>query len=259
MKHTHVFQRREKLLQILRQKQQATVEQLAQQMHVSGWTVRRDLAALEEQNQITRFYGGAALALEPAQIPQMEVNAQSQPTAKAAIGKAAARLIKSNQFVALAAGSTTMQVALALHGRESIAIMTNSLSIAQALSREPGIRVTCTGGDVHGDYYTLTGPVTERALSAQYYDLTVIGVSGISLERGLSVNSLANAVSMGVMLRNASTCIVVADHTKFGQVSYAFLADLHAVNVIVTDTPPPTAYRQHLEAIGTTLVIAGSG
>lgn len=258
MKHTHVFQRREKILQILRQKQQVTVEHLAQQINVSGWTIRRDLAELEALGQIRRWYGGAELAIGPGQLPQLEFNAQAQSAAKAAIGKAAAQLIKSNQFVALAAGTTTTQVALALRGREGIAIMTNALNIAQELSREPGIRLTCAGGEVHGDYYTLTGPVTERALSTHYYDLAVVGVSGISIEQGFTVNSQANAVSIAIMLRHAARRIVVADHTKFGKVSYALLASLADVHMIVTDTLPSPAYQEGLRSAGTELIVAGT-
>lgn len=258
MKHTHVFQRQEKILQILRNKQSMTVDQLAQQLNVSGWTIRRDLAELEAVNQVRRHYGGVELAIVPEQLPQLEHNALSQPAAKIAIGKSTAQLIKSNQYVALAAGTTTNQVALALRGRHDISIMTNSLSIAQELSREQGIQLTCAGGEVHGDYYTLTGPVTERTLSTHYYDVAVIGVSGISMDQGFSVNSQSNAVSINIMLQNASRRIVVADHTKFNKVSYVYLADLADVDLIVTDIPPAHIYRQHLKAIGTTLIIAAS-
>lgn len=257
MKHTHVFQRREKILQLLRQKSEISVAELAAQVNVSDWTIRRDLAMLEETQQVRRHYGGVALALEAAQLNQMAFNAQDQASAKASIGRAAAQFIKSHQFVALAAGTTTTQVGLALRGRSDIAIMTNALNIAQELSRETGIRVTCAGGEVHGDYYTLTGPVTERALSTHYYDVAVVGVSGISLEQGFSVNSQSNAASISIMLQNAHRRIVVADHTKFGKVSYAFLAKLSDIHVIVTDAAPSEAFRQQLQAVGTTLVVAG--
>lgn len=256
MSHTHVFQRQEKILQLLRHQHQMTVEQLAHLLKVSGWTIRRDLATLEASNQVKRYYGGVELAVVPEQIPQLEHNALSQPDAKSAIGKATAQLITSNQFVVISAGTTTNQVALALRGRQNISIMTNSLSIAQDLSREPSIQLTCAGGTVHGDYYTLTGPVTERTLSTHYYDVAVIGVSGISIEQGFSVNSQSNAVSMNIMLKNATRRIVVADHTKFDRVSYAFIADLADVDLLVTDRPPAENYREHLQAINTELVIA---
>jgi DeoR family transcriptional regulator, aga operon transcriptional repressor len=257
MKHTHVFQRREKILQILRQRGEVSIDQLAAQMGVSGWTIRRDLAALEALAQVERHYGGVMLASGGAEVTQLEQNAQTQAAAKAAIGKATAHVIASGQYIALAAGATTTQVALALRGRDQLAIMTNALNIAQELSREPGIRLTCAGGEVHGDYYTLTGPVTERALSMHYYDLAVIGVSGVSIERGFTVSSQANAASINIMLRNANRRIVVADHSKFGAISYVFLTHLADVDMIVTDAPPTPTFQQHLYDVGTEIIIAG--
>lgn len=259
MNHTHVYHRREKILQVLRQQQHVTVESLAEQFNVSGWTIRRDLSALENSHPIRRYHGGVELAVDPARLDNFEINAEKQMGAKVAIGRKAAQLVKSGQFVALAAGTTTTQVALALRGRSSIAIMTNALNIAQDLSREPGIRLTCAGGEVHGDYYTLTGPVTERTLNTHYYDVAIIGVSGICLSSGFTVNSQANAVIIDIMRRNASRCMVVADHTKFGSVSYAYLADLNSADVIVTDCAPDPAFRRHFDATGTELILAQPG
>lgn len=256
MKHTHVFQRREKILQILRQKREVSVEQLARHIGVSDWTIRRDLLALEETHQVRRHYGGATLTPEAGQRDHMEFNAQAQSDAKRCIGRAAAALLHSHQFAAIAAGTTTTQVALALRGRTDLHIMTNALNIAQELSREAGIQMTCAGGVVHGDYYTLTGPVTERALSTHYYDVAIVGVSGISLEQGFSVNSQANAASISIMLRNAHRRIIVADHTKFGQVSYAFLTPLADVHVIVTDAPPLSLVARSLQGLGVELIVA---
>jgi len=258
MPHTHVFQRRERILQILRQQQQVTVEELIQILEVSGWTIRRDLDVLEKVHPIQRFHGGVELTRNANDINNFETNANKQAAAKTAIGRKAAQLIRSGQFVALAAGTTTTQVGIALSGRRDIAIMTNALNIAQNLSRESRIQLTCAGGEVHGDYYTLTGPVTERTLRTHYYDLAVIGVSGISIEHGFTVNSQTNAVSIQIMLQNASRRIVVADHTKFQQVSYAYLTGLDNVDVIVTDIDPPPAIHAHLASLGTSLIIAAS-
>lgn len=259
MSHTHVFYRRERILQILRQQQQATVDELAQHLEVSGWTIRRDLDALEKVHPVRRFHGGVELTRSPNDVTNFEVNANKQAAVKVAIGRKAAQLVKSGQFIALAAGTTTTQVGLALSGRRDISIMTNALNIAQSLSRETGIRLTCAGGEVHGDYYTLTGPVTERTLNIHYYDMAVIGVSGISLTEGFTVTSPTNAAVLNIMLRNARKRVIVADHTKFGLVSYAFLAKLSQVDIIITDRTPPTNITQHLHNHDIQLVVAIPG
>jgi DeoR/GlpR family transcriptional regulator of sugar metabolism len=185
-----------------------------------------------------------------------EFDAESQAEAKAKIGKTAAQIVKQGQFIVLAAGTTTTQVALALKERYDINIMTNALNIALDLSREAGIQMTCTGGAVNGNYYTLTGPVTERALAAHYYDLAIIGVSGIDLDKGITVNSQLNAAAINLMLQHASKRMIVADHTKFSQVSYAYLAAIQDIDLIVTDRLPSTAFLKQFERTGTQLVVA---
>ena len=256
MSHSHVFDRQEKILQLLTQNNRLTIGELSSKLRVSGWTIRRDLTELENRQQIHRTHGGATLSLLPQVLQQHEFNETEQAKAKARIGLTAAQIVKQGQFIVLAAGTTTMQVALALKGRQDIDIMTNALNIAFDLSRESGIRLTCTGGAVNGSYYTLTGPVTERALSAHYYDLAIVGVSGIDLNKGITVNSQLNAAAITLMLEHASKKIVVADHTKFNQVSYAYLTTFQAIDIIVTDRLPSTAFLKQFERTGLELIVA---
>lgn len=256
MSHTNVYHRREKILRFLEEQGSADIKFLAQQFGVSSWTIRRDLIVLEEQHSIQRSYGRVEVELNDPNMRNFEINSEQQIPAKERIGKKAAQLIKSGQFVALAAGTTTTQVALALKGRSDISIMTNALNIAQELSRESGIRLICAGGEVHGDYYTLTGPVTERILNTHYYDVAIIGVSGLSLSKGVTVNSQSNAVVIEIMRQNAAKSIIVADHSKFDYVSYALLTNLADVDVIVTDRMPSIEYQTFFRTSKTTLIIA---
>ena len=257
MTNTKTLRRQEIILQVLRQNGSATIRDLSDKLDVSGWTIRRDLAELEEMQQIRRTHGRVEIV--NGRTEQLEFNAQQNSEAKRAIGITTARLLKSNQVIALGAGTTATQVALALRGRSNLSIMTNALNIALELSREPGIRVTCAGGEVHGDYFTLTGPLTERTLSAHYYDVAVVGVSGVDIAAGLTVNSHLNSVIIDVMLKHANKKIVVADSSKFGVISYAHLAPLGSIDMIVTERMPDRTFQEHFRAVATELVIARGG
>jgi DeoR/GlpR family transcriptional regulator of sugar metabolism len=256
MSSSHVFDRQEKILQFLSQDKKLSIGTLAAKLKVSDWTVRRDLNELEQRQQVRRIHGGVVLVVRPEELHQREFDAANQSEAKARIGKTAAQLVKQGQFIVLAAGTTTTQVALALRGRHDINIMTNALNIALDLSREAGIQMTCTGGAVNGNYYTLTGPVTERALAAHYYDLAIVGVSGIDLEKGITVNSQLNAAAINLMLQHASKRMIVADHTKFSQVSYAYLTTMKDINIIITDRLPSAAFMKHFERTDTQVIVA---
>ena len=254
MSSSKVFHRREKMLKLLQEQQESTVSELAAYFQVSGWTIRRDLIELENRGQITRSHG--AVHSQPISAPAVRHSEDILADAKQRIGKKAAQFVRTGQFVVLGAGTTTAQVAGAILNRRHIQIMTNALNIAMQLSEVPGLNVICTGGMVDGSYYTLNGPVTERSLRNYYYDLAIVGVSGLDIERGITVDSQLNAVCLEIMLQHARKRIIVADHTKFNRVSYTFLADLDSVDLIVTDRPPPAEYTHYFQQRKGRIVIA---
>ena len=103
---------------------------------------------------------------------------------------------------------------------------------------------------------TLTGPVAKRAIKSHYFDVAVVGVSGISPEAGLTAESHLNAEILEVMIQNAQWVMVLADHRKFGRARFAKLADLRDVDLIVTDRAPERDMAECLEAAGIEVVVA---
>ena len=182
--------------------------------------------------------------------------AQSNLAAKQQIGRAAAALLVTGQHVALSAGTTVTEVARGLRGRTGLRVVTNALNIAYELGREPGIKVLCTGGEVDSDYATLTGPVAERTLRAHFFDIAVVGVSGVDANAGLTVNSPLNAVTLEQMISQSSRIIVVADQTKLGRVCFARLAPLDSVDVLVTEIAPAPALQTALNSANVEIVLA---
>ena len=58
---SYVDGRRNKILEIMQEKPEVKVEELAKMFDVSPVTVRRDLQYLEDKQKLTRFYGGASV------------------------------------------------------------------------------------------------------------------------------------------------------------------------------------------------------
>ena len=262
MTHSRSAARQEQILETLVRQQQARVSELAELLGVSGWTVRRDLNQMEEQGLVERSYGRVHLlpsAQRLSAVVDTEIHRADDPQLKAKqqIGRAAARLLRGSQHVALGAGTTTTQVAHALQKAPCCTkVMTNALNIAMILSRSSEIEVTCTGGTVHGSYHTLTGPVAEQALRHHYFDCAVVGVSGITAREGLTVNSQLNAFTMQILIEQAQRTMIVADHTKMGRVRFAHLAPLCAARWLITDRDPPEEIRRRLEECEVELIVA---
>ncbi len=262
-KNVRSLGRQERIVQLLAEGQTVSVAELAAGLNVSGWTVRRDLSALEARGLLERRYGEAQLrasyraSYRPPTDPAAD-GADAQ-AAKRRVGGAAARLVGSGQHVALSAGTTTREVARALRERGTACfVVTNALNIASELAPARSVRVTCTGGEVDGDYNTLNGPVAERALRGHFFDLAIVGVSGLEADAGLTVDSQLNALALETMIRHAKRVVVVADRSKFGAVRFAHLAPLDVLDILVTDERPAGALAERLAAHGVEVVVAAA-
>ena len=222
MNNSRLLKRQEEILHILAENDSVAVSFLAQTLGVSGWTVRRDLARMAQEGIVQRQHGMVSLATPQPIHPfdTFEKRSREHLINKQNIGRCAAQQLRANQYVVIGAGTTTTQVARELIrlDHKPKHIMTNALNIAMELALCPPMQVTSTGGDVRSDHYTLTGPVAERALRAHYYDVAVIGVSGVTIKEGLTVNGQLDSIALQIMIEQSRRLIVVADSSKVGQV-----------------------------------------
>jgi DeoR/GlpR family transcriptional regulator of sugar metabolism len=264
MANTKALQRQEYIRSLLENQGEVSAKDLSKKLNVSIWTIRRDLNSLAERGILKRYYGGADSVHGSGEVCQLidhnsfRVSAGVNIDAKQRIGQAAACLVQPGERVALAGGTTTLQVARALKGLAFKGeIVTNALDIALELSEEPDIHVVCTGGDLQARYHTLVGPVTERMLKLHYFDVAVVGVTGISLTHGITVNSQVDATAIELMTDHSCRTILVADRSKFGKVCFASFNPSVPVNYLVTDEPLSLDYQSYLEAQKIKLVVAG--
>jgi DeoR/GlpR family transcriptional regulator of sugar metabolism len=261
MKNSNSLRRQDRIMKLLAKEHSMSINHLADLLEVSGWTVRRDLAELEKQNLLQRSYGGVELVVNEdlrmyIQSMQRQEDQKIQ-AGKQRIGAQTARLLQSGTQIAMGAGSTTLACARSIKQQETnLAVMTNGLNIAIELTGVPHIELICTGGSAHGDFFTLTGPVAKRAIKSHHFDVAVIGVGGISVESGLTADSYLNAEILEAMIQNAQWVIVLADHRKFGRVRFAQLAELDAVDVIVTDQPVDAEVAGAFAEHGVEIVVA---
>ena len=57
-----MFKRQQRILQLLQENHEMSVEDLSKELEVSEITIRRDLQQFEDQGCIERFYGGALVS-----------------------------------------------------------------------------------------------------------------------------------------------------------------------------------------------------
>jgi DeoR family transcriptional regulator of aga operon len=263
MSNSKALQRQEYIMSLLETGGDVSVKQLAGRLNVSMWTIRRDLNCLESRGILKRSYGQASPARALNSRGQLVERASFRGSsvvnleAKQRIGLAAARMLHAGERVAIAGGTTTLEVAKALKAAGFKGeVITNALDIALELAEEREIHVICTGGDVQPRYHTLVGPVTEHMLKAHSFDVAVIGVGGISLLHGITTHSQVDATALELMLENSYRNILVADSTKLGRVSFARLSQTVPISCLVTDESLPVDYREYLRRANIRVVVA---
>ncbi len=227
-----------------------SVVDLAQRLHVSDMTIRRDLADLEETGQVRRVHGGAVSARGRSFEPSIVLRQAESREAKAAIGKTAAELVADGDSIILDVGTTTMELAGFLVGRHNLTVITPSLSIASLLVSQPDIRVILPGGIVRHGELSMTGDLTRKAFEGLFVDRLFLGVGAIDTRAGLTEYNWDDALVKQAMIESAKEVIVLADASKFGKVAFARVAPIQSIHQLVTDQTPPAAFQRVLDKAG---------
>ena len=241
--------RHQELLQLVESKGQVSVDELAQHFGVSDDTIRRDLLHLENNKVLLRTHGGAvstALMVHRETPFLTRVHAASE--GKTRIGRAAAQLIVNG-------GSTTFAFAANLSARRNLTVVTNNVALVSALPAEAVHSAYLIGGKYRVSLASTVGPV-EFNSGGVSVDTAVLGVSGLSVNKGISTTHLDEAQRHAQMIASARRTIVVGDASKFGHDTFAQIAPLKVIDTLVTDAAPPPEFRQALTAANVALVVA---
>ncbi|MBV8586020.1 MAG: DeoR/GlpR transcriptional regulator [Verrucomicrobia bacterium] len=232
-----VTQRKQLLLQRLRQDGQLIAKALSQELGVSEDTIRRDLRELAEDGRLQRVHGGA-LPASPA-VSDFTRRQQLSTEGKAAIGKAAAAMVRSGQVVLLDGGTTAVQVVRHLALDVHATVVTHSPTIAVELINHPAVEVVLLGGRLFKHSVVTVGAAVIEAASQIRADTFFMGVTGIHPEAGLSTGDLEEALVKRALSRRAAETFVLASAEKLHAASAYVIAPVSEVSgmIVEADTP----------------------
>jgi DeoR family transcriptional regulator of aga operon len=229
------------------------VADLRQELGCSDATIRRDLQQLELAGYLQRTHGGAISDGE-RELP-FTSKASRQADAKQRIAAAALELLREEQAIGFTGGSTTQQVARRLSERSGLTVVTNAINVVTELV-DSDTRVVVVGGELRRPSWELIGPLGEPAAAQLHLDVTFTGVDGISVAGGLTTFNPLEARMNRVLIERSSKVVVVADHTKLGRATFAQIAPIGVVDVVVTDADAEPAQLDQLRSAGVTVVAA---
>ena len=248
-------ERRSQLLELVRSRGFASLDELVTQLEVSESTIRRDLDQLEESGTAKRTHGGVFYTGPSPKLAHFDQRQSTHWEKKKQIAQAAAALIQDGDTVLLDGGSTTYELAQLLVARP-LQVVTNSLPVANLFIASAATDLVVIGGYVHQRTGVSLGPYARRMLSELNVRRAVLSVAGIS-DRGLFNSNLLLVETEQAMMDAAEEVIVVADSTKLGHQSLAYLCDFDAIDALVVDNEITEDWRSKIIAAGVQLHVAG--
>lgn len=249
------FERQRELIRLVGRTGRLSVAQICEQFSISEATARRDLEALSGQGLIQRVHGGAILVRQAAPEEPVLRRSHEQEDEKERIGRATAALIQDGETIFLGSGTSVLQVAQHLVTR-NIVVITNSLPVINLMSEKENISLIALGGMLRGSELSFIGHITEQAVSEVRTDKVIIGIRAISLDQGLTNDYLPETLTDRAILNAGREIIIVADHTKCGVMSTAYVAPLTAINMLVTDNKTDMEFIESLRTQGVEVIVA---
>lgn len=239
-------QRAERILQELAQRRAATVADLCRVTGASEATVRRDLNALAKQGKLSKVHGGAMLPDGEFHGEELDMETKRGlfTAEKDRAARYAAGLVGDDDVVFLDAGTTVLRIAEHLRTSKAL-FLTNSIECACRLM-ERNLRTHVLGGMLKAGTMALVGAETLSALGRYNFTKAFLGANGVTISQGFTTPDPEEAAVKALAASRAREVYVLADSSKFGQVTAAVMFPIDAACVI-TDRLPDRRYRDYTD------------
>lgn len=241
------------LIEYITQHGKTEVSTLADYLHTSKVTIRKDLDYLSERGILKRERGYAV----PNDPGDINYRMAFHYDRKLKIAQAAAAYVQDGEMVMVESGSTCALFAEELaKTKQNVTLITNSLYIANYIKDYTNIQVILLGGTLQPKSQTLVGPLTKNAAKSVHVDKIFIGTDGYSRTFGFTGDDLIRSDTLSALTTSALHTYVLTESEKFshpGSVSFLELKDVYEV---ITDSKIPQSEQEYLENLGITVTLA---
>ena len=233
-----------KIMNIIDSMGSVTVQQLMDELGTSESTIRRDLITMDKKGYLTKVHGGAIS--NNASIHTQDENVINRQMLnhdeKETIAAYAASLIVDNDFVYIDAGTTTALI-IDYISAKNVVFVTNSLTNAKRIS-DRGYTVYILGGEFKSTTEAIVGDEAVFALDKYNFTKGFWGANGINVKNGFTTPEIKEAMVKKKSMENCKEKYILADDSKFSQVSSIKFADFDDA-VIITNRLINTNYKKY--------------
>ena len=230
-----------RLIEIIKSKNMASVKELATILNVSEMTIRRDMALLEKDNIIHNAYG--AVIYNPAHSEDSGINnyelEHAQMTRydeKTKIGIYAASLIEDDDIIMIDTGSTTETLARNIAPDLKATFICSNVNILNYLRVKRNLNIIFSGGRFHPQTQMFESPEGISLIKSMRGTKAFISAAGIHDSLGVTCVYNYEVQTKKALLSSCVEKILLADSSKFGMVKSAYFANLENFDTIITDS-----------------------
>jgi len=249
-------QRQQLILDILDEKQFASVRYLSPKLGASEATIRRDITKLAASGRLKKIRGGAEVINgDAAQVkrPHLEgsvflADKERHVGNKRLIAKRAVELCKDGEAIIINGGSSTFMMGEFLADRQ-LNILTNSFVLAQQLSQHSNNQVTLPGGELYRKQEIILSAFENDTIQYYHGSKMFISTPGIS-DTGVMESDPLLIRAEQKLKKQAEKLIVLADSSKLGRRSNFIFCPLSEVDVLITDSLADPKLVRQFEAQG---------
>ena len=148
--------RQQLIIDILEQRQFASVRNLTQLLNASEATIRRDITKMSKRGEITKIRGGAESITGEKKKKNISsssfvVDKTKQANTKKLIAKRAVELCSDGDSIIINGGSSTFMMGEYL-AKLQLNILTNSFVLANYITENSDNQVSLPGGEIYRDH-----------------------------------------------------------------------------------------------------------
>jgi DeoR/GlpR family transcriptional regulator of sugar metabolism len=252
------FERRQRLMTILREQPGLRVPEVAELLGVSEGTIRNDLNSLARSGQVTRVRGGGVL-LDDRQnrSPIFSTRLMTHRDAKQAIARQAAVLVQDNDSMILDSSTSSYYLACNLKERRDLTVITNGIESARELAKNSSNTVILLGGVLRVDGTAISVLLAEEILTEYHIKTAFLSCSGFTLEGGTTEVDIHEAQIKRKIIASSSTIVALIDSSKFGRADLTSFAHLDQITHLYTNSDLDPAWIEKLKRAGVPFTLCG--
>ena len=213
------------------------VSEIQELYQISADCARRDLRVLESKGLLQRTHGGAIAVTPKGIYPSPTYNPidiKETQTDYLAVAKRAVECIESEDIIYITTSLVGYYMAENLPENIPVTVLTNSISIAEALRKKMNISVILLGGEMSHrghchDFYTIQMVKNIRI------DKAFLSHTALSLDFGASIHNSIGVEFGKAIMESSSMNIGLYPSKKIGKNSIHSVCQINEYDFLITD------------------------